>query len=153
MKVYCASKSRHAHWWQALRAAGVPIFPQCGLTGKETRRGVEARDCDVLMDGLEIGRGRDEYYVRLHADQLRRIGLPERSPAGVPANVDAKILALNPSRLPQRLHECRQIRLLHRIGRRKAHQHADTPRLLRARRERPSDRRATEQSDELTASS
>ena len=25
MKVYCASKARHASWWRALRAAGVPI--------------------------------------------------------------------------------------------------------------------------------
>jgi hypothetical protein len=25
MKIYCASKAKHAPWWQALRAAGVPI--------------------------------------------------------------------------------------------------------------------------------
>jgi hypothetical protein len=46
-----------------------------------------------------------------------------------------EILTLNPSKLPKRLHECRQIRLT-------AHQHADTPPLLRARRERPRSRRA-----------
>src|SRR5262249_47761432 len=69
--------------------------------------------------------------------------------AGVPANIDAEILALNPSKLPERLHECRQIRFSHRIGRRKAHQHADTPRLLRPRRERPCCSRAAEQRDEL----
>jgi hypothetical protein len=25
VKVYCASKARHSHWWAALQAAGVPI--------------------------------------------------------------------------------------------------------------------------------
>jgi hypothetical protein len=26
VRVYCASKSKHAFWWRALRAAGVPII-------------------------------------------------------------------------------------------------------------------------------
>jgi hypothetical protein len=26
MKIYCASKAKHAAWWRALRAAGVPII-------------------------------------------------------------------------------------------------------------------------------
>src|SRR5262249_20135206 len=90
-------------------------------------------------------------HLRLETDQLGRISLPQRSTAGVPANIDAEILALNPSKLPERLHECRQIRFSHRIGRRKAHQHADTPRLLRPCGERPCRSRAAEQRDELAA--
>src|SRR6516165_8531941 len=53
-----------------------------------------------LPDGFEIGRSRGEDRVRLQTDQLRRIGLRERSAARVPANVDAEILPFDPSGLP-----------------------------------------------------
>src|SRR5262249_37493900 len=101
-------------------------------------------------DDLQIFRGGRQDHLRPETDQLGRISLPQRSTASVPANIDVEILALNPSKLPERLHECRQIRLSHRISRRIAHQHADPPRLLRSRRKRPR-RRAAEQRDELAA--
>src|SRR6478672_7101275 len=57
--------------------------------------------------------------------QLRRISLRERGIAGVPANIDAEILAFDPSELSQRLRECPYIRLRHRIARRTAVQRDD----------------------------
>src|SRR5215831_6266367 len=73
------------------------------------------------------------------------------SPA-LQANIDAEILAFNPSQLTKFLDECREIRLPRRVGRRAIHEHADAPnalaRLLRARCERPGGR-AAEQRDEL----
>src|SRR5262245_23026612 len=75
------------------------------------------------------------------------------SPA-LQANIDAEILAFNPSQLTKFLDECREIRLPRRVGRRAIHEHADAPnalaRLLRARCERPR-RRAAEQRDERAA--
>jgi hypothetical protein len=72
--------------------------------------------------------------------------------AGSPANVDADVAALRPAKLLQPLSKCRELRLSHGIALGGVHQHADAPhapRLLRARRERPGDRRAAEERDEL----
>jgi hypothetical protein len=75
MRVYCASKAKHAPWWQALRAAGLDIcatwvdweFNHSGAVPTPAdwaahweRCVTEARDCDVLLlhaiDG-EVQRG------------------------------------------------------------------------------------------------
>src|SRR5262249_16855701 len=63
-KVYCASKSAHAHWWAALRAAGVPIVASWidwppNYTGEEPSESDwsehwsgclrEASECDILL--------------------------------------------------------------------------------------------------------
>src|SRR5262249_35929597 len=72
-----------------------------------------------------------------------------------PARFDAHVAAIGPTRCLQCLQKCREARLSFRIGRREVHEHADPPyalTLLRARRERPRDRRAAEQRDELASS-
>src|SRR5215469_15266195 len=68
------------------------------------------------------------------------------------ASVDADIAAFRPSTLFQPLPECREASLGLRIVLGERHEHADAPHslaLLRARRERPRDRPAAEERDEL----
>src|SRR6516162_4396018 len=71
------------------------------------------------------------------------------------ASVDADIAAFRPSTLFQPLPECREASLGFRIVLGERHEHSDAPQslaLLRARRERPRGRRATEQRYELASS-
>src|SRR5262249_17302929 len=68
--------------------------------------------------------------------------------AGTPANIDPHVAAIGPAQFLQALQERRKTRLCLLIIRGQAHEHADPPHLLRARRERPH-RRAAEQRDEL----
>src|SRR5262249_13987724 len=98
------------------------------------------------------GRGQD--HVRRQPDQLRRINARKRGVTSAPANIDAEILAFNPSQLTKSLDECREIRLPRRVGRRAIHEHADAPnalaRLLRAPRDRPCRRYGTAASIRLS---
>jgi hypothetical protein len=64
-----------------------------------------------------------------------------------PANVDLRVVADRPACLLQALQEGGEARLPFRIVGRQVHEHADAPHalaLLRACRERPRSRRATE---------
>ena len=70
-----------------------------------------------------------------------------------PAAVNLHVLADGPTRLLQALQKCPDASLKFRIVCCCGQEHADAPyRLLRARRNRPRHRRATEQRDELAAS-
>ena len=93
-------------------------------------------------------RGHTEDYVGSQIDQLFCECLhPIRIVAG-PGKFDPEIAAFRPSQLRQRAPERREPRLHVRIALRKADQHADPANwtgLLRARRKRPNDSRATEQ--------
>jgi hypothetical protein len=94
-------------------------------------------------------------YVRLQCDQRFREGLDPGGIAGRPATINSKVAALHPSQFLQRLMERVHHRLRFRIALGKIRQHANPPHplgLLPARRERPGDRRAAEQRDELAAS-
>src|SRR6266404_9261087 len=73
--------------------------------------------------------------------------------AGIgPAGIDPQVAALAPSQLAERLCERGVPGLPLGIVRGDIREHADAPHaLLRARRERPRDRRAAEQRDELAA--
>jgi hypothetical protein len=74
------------------------------------------------------------------------------SPA--PTGVDPHVTAVDPAQLLHRLHESHQAGPSWQIVCGKRHEHADVPHslaLLRARRERPSRRRAAEKRDELAA--
>src|SRR5712691_5583520 len=118
-------------------------------TGSETCRNTTGM---VLVDSWEVGRGRGDDHVGHQTNQLRRVDAGELGIARVPANVDAEILAFDPSQLTQPLHQCRHIRLRCLPGSGPVHQYADAPhpgRLLRARRKRPCHRRAAKQRDEL----
>jgi hypothetical protein len=62
-----------------------------------------------LLDRHEIGRGGGQDDVGGQTDQLRCIGPCECCITGAPPNIDAGILAVDPSQLAQSLHECRHI--------------------------------------------
>jgi hypothetical protein len=105
-----------------------------------------------LLDHRQVRRGSGQDHVRHQPDQLRSIDACEFGITGVPANVDAEILAFGPSQLAESLDKGRHIRLRCGLRRGAVHEHADPPhliRLLRARRERPCCRRAAEKGDEV----
>jgi hypothetical protein len=107
----------------------------------------------ALLDGRQVCCGGRQNYVGHQPDQLRRIDARERGVAGIPANIDAEILAFGPPRLLQGLEERGHIRLRRRFGRDAVHQHSHTAHrtgLLRARHERQC-RRAAEKPYELTS--
>src|SRR5262249_57609964 len=92
--------------------------------------------------------------VRGEGNQFRRVSANALGVSRTPADVNANIATLGPARLCQRLCKCQNAALLCRIVRRKVGQQADAPHaltLLRARRERPRQRRAAEERDELAA--
>ena len=69
-----------------------------------------------------------------------------------PAGVDPHVAAVGPAQLLQPLQERRDAGLRFRIVRGRGHEHADAPHplgLLRARRERPRSRRATENTEKF----
>src|SRR5258708_20269340 len=85
-------------------------------------------------------------------DQFRRSGLYTFGMASAPAILDPDVAAIGPAELAERIEERRGVGLTFSIGLRVVrHQHADPPRLLRARRERPGRRRAAEKRDEIAA--
>src|SRR5262249_18339816 len=91
-----------------------------------------------------------EYHVGPQGDQLfgQRLRL---GAGGRKTNIDADIAALRPSEPLELLSKFHDARLGFRIVLGQAHQHPDAPhclRLLRARRERPSDGSAAEERDE-----
>jgi hypothetical protein len=92
-----------------------------------------------------------EDHVGLQRDQFFRECLCLRT-GRRKASVDADIAAFRPSTLFQPLPECREASLALRIVFGECQEHADAAhpaRLLRARRERPCQRRPAEQRDEL----
>src|SRR5262249_50878714 len=102
-------------------------------------------------DARTAGRQDD---IRRQGDQLRREFANAIGIASAPAVVDLHIPADGPAQLLQPLMESRKAHLTFRIIGGVIHEHADAPHalaLLRARRERPCRRRATEQRDELAA--
>src|SRR6516165_3308863 len=96
-----------------------------------------------------------EQHVRLQTDKLFCQCAHQIDVAAAPARVDPHIAAFGPAELSKMPREFREQRLTFWIGRGKIHEHADPPNLiglLRARRERPSGRRAAEQRDEIAPS-
>src|SRR6516164_8765680 len=96
--------------------------------------------------------GQDD--IRGERDQFRRVFAHVVSVAAAPAVIDTDVLADSPTRLLKTLRKRREAGQPLRIVRLHSHQHADASHplgLLRARRERPRDRRAAEQRDELAA--
>jgi hypothetical protein len=114
-------------------------------------------------DGTSLLLHRHDHEVRAGENDVRRAGRKLRREgaravriAGAPANVEPKITALRPSESLQRRAERREAGLPLPIALREAHEDADAAyagALLRARHERPeqrrSGRRAGEQRDEL----
>jgi hypothetical protein len=62
-----------------------------------------------LLDDFQIGRGSGQDDVWHVSDQLRRVDAGELGIAGIPANIDVKVLAFGPSQLAQCLDERLQI--------------------------------------------
>src|SRR5262249_4588139 len=92
---------------------------------------------------------------RRERNQFRCVSTSSIGITGAPAGVDPHVAAINPAQLLQALQECRKASLALRIVRRQAHEHADAShalRLLRARPERPRDRRAAEHRDQRATS-
>src|SRR5262249_53695425 len=90
--------------------------------------------------------------VRRERDQFRRIPANALGIAGGPAIVNLHVAAVGPAQFLQPLHERSEACLPFRIAGCGRHEPADAPLpvgLLRARRERPRNRRAAEQRDEL----
>jgi hypothetical protein len=88
----------------------------------------------------------------LQADQLLRERSYPIDVTAAPTKVHPHIAAVGPTQARKRLRECRVATLPLRIIFVVRHEHADAPyavALLRARRERPRDRRAAERSDEF----
>src|SRR5579862_5693593 len=83
-------------------------------------------------------------------DQFCRRGLYSFGIARVPAILDPDVAAISPAEPLERVEERRDAGLTFTIGLRVIRdQHTNPPGLLRARRKRPSRRRATEQRDEV----
>jgi hypothetical protein len=74
-----------------------------------------------LPDDLQINSGHGQDHVRHQPDQLRGGGPCKRGIAGVPTNIDSKVLPFDPAQLPQSMHERRHIRLRFGIGRGAVH--------------------------------
>jgi hypothetical protein len=88
-------------------------------------------------------------------DQFRRVSAKVVGIGRGPAGVDPQVAAVGPAQLRQALQKRRHAGLIFRIIRGRGHQHADAPdplALLRACREWPHGRRASEHRDELAAS-
>src|SRR5262249_8874775 len=104
-----------------------------------------------LFQGHQGSRGASDDDVWLQADQFDRSSAQALGLATAPANIEPGI-AVVPAELLKFFPERRKPILPLRIAFAHCHQHADAsqlPRLLRAHRERPRDRRAAEQRDEL----
>src|SRR5215471_15896430 len=96
----------------------------------------------------------DDDDVRCRAHQLFCQRMRAINVARGPVIVRLDVASCRPTQALQRLAERRNARLCLRIALGKAHQHADAPHalaLLRARRERPSGRRAADERHELAA--
>src|SRR3984957_18227124 len=112
-------------------------------------------DRDRARLALQRGRHRSavgEDGVGPQLDQLLSVGSHPIDIAAGPAIVDAKIAAFGPAQLPKIRDKRRENGLGVRITLIGRHQHTNAPRsvgLLRARRQRPCCRRATEKRDEL----
>jgi hypothetical protein len=112
---------------------GAGLFPQC-----ENRRG-----------------GVSYNHFGLQSDKLFRKSFNATGIAGAPATINSKIDAVHPSQFLKRLIERPHHRLRFRIALGNIRQQTDPPYtlgLLRLRRERPGDRRAAKQRDELAPS-
>src|SRR5262245_38648309 len=111
------------------------------------------RNCPRLAGkGGGYGRGHTEDRIGPQIDQFFCHSPDPIRIIGAPAKFDPEIAAFSPPQLRKRTPESCEPRLRSPIALRIGHQHADQPhpvRLLRARRERPRGRRATEQRDEL----
>jgi hypothetical protein len=82
-------------------------------------------------------------------------GRNELMVTAAPAKVHPRVAAIDPTQVHKRMHERREATLLLGIAFVERHEHVDAPHalaLLRARRERPCDRRAAEPSDEFAPS-
>jgi hypothetical protein len=112
-------------------------------------------DRDRPRLALECGGPRSrvrEDCVGSQIDQLFREHPHQVDIAGGPTNVHPQITAIDPTQLLKPLRERGEPGLRLGIGFAQCHEHADPPHavgLLRPRRERPSDRRAAHQRDEL----
>jgi len=94
--------------------------------------------------------GNDDVWGK--REQFRRVFAIALRIARAPACVDPQVCADGPPQLLQALRERHEAGLSFRIVCGKGQEHADAPHplaLLRARRDRPHDRRAAEQRDEL----
>ena len=103
------------------------------------RRGCDVRENELGLQGGEFLR---ESLHRLEVCGYR------------PASVDLDVATLCPPELPETLPERRDLGLRVGVAFSISHQHTNPPHpfaLLRACRERPRDRRAAEQRDELAA--
>src|SRR5262249_14075575 len=92
-------------------------------------------------------------HVRRERDQFRDISAVV-SLVQIPAMLDLHVAADRPAQLLQTLQERRAACWRNGFPRRLAHEHADAPHalpLLRPRRERPPNRRAAEQRDDIAA--
>ena len=91
-------------------------------------------------------------HIRMLIDQLGCLRAHDTGVAGRPPQVETKISAFDPAGSLESLSKCGYPDAPFRVAFRDAHEGADQPhtiRLLRARRNRPSRRRASEQRDEL----
>jgi hypothetical protein len=92
----------------------------------------------------------------LQADQLlREHPTYPIDVSAAPPKVDPHVAAIRPTQIRKRLRKRRDARLIHGIVFVARYEHADAPHplaLLRARRERPRDRRASEERDEFAPS-
>jgi hypothetical protein len=87
-----------------------------------------------------------EDYVRRERNEFRRVSADTIGITSAPAGVDPHVAPHDPTQLLKALAERRYAGLCFRIVR--SHEHADAPHpieLLRARTERPGDRRAAKQ--------
>src|SRR5262249_16851449 len=93
-------------------------------------------------------------HVRGERDHLGHLPAHFLRVGPAPANVDLGVAAHRPACFLQPLHERGETRLPSPVFRTEVHEHTDAAHalaLLRARRERPSNRSATEKCDELAA--
>src|SRR5262249_23618416 len=107
------------------------------------------------LQGDQVGGGGREYDIGRQRNKLGGIGPRKRSITLVPAILDVKILAVDPSQLAQLLLPRCPIRLGRWIRRSTVYQQSNALRLLRVRRARPQYRRGrcgTQKRDDITSS-
>src|SRR5262245_45842838 len=96
----------------------------------------------------------DQHDVGLHSDEFACIEAGTIGIAASPTKLDVHVAAVGPPQLLQPLLQCGDATLSLWIALGEDGEHADPPhavRLLRARRERPSNRRAADERDEIAA--
>src|SRR5215471_19994623 len=107
-----------------------------------------------FLQGFHAAAANGDDHVRRKRHQFRGVFPVLARIAGTPTILDAHVDIIGPAQLLQPLLECRDLKARLLIVRDPGHQHADAPHplaLLRTRRERPGDRCAAKQRDEVAA--